>query len=155
MMRAEAVRQWGFVRDIFGNPHRPVALDAACLTSRVVSLARAVWEHRIAHDPTQLDRQGPDVGPQYRSAIFVEDDRQRRVAESYIAQLGDAKVFRRPIVTRVDNLTGFYPAEAYHQDFLARNPRHPYILINDLPKVANLKRLYPSLYRASPVLVAS
>jgi peptide-methionine (S)-S-oxide reductase len=106
----------------------------------------------VAHDPTQLDRQGPDVGSQYRSAIFYADAQQQRIAEAYIAQLEKTKVFRRKIVTRVDPLKGFYPAEAYHQDFLILNPRYPYIVINDLPKIANLKRLFPEQYRDKPVL---
>src|SRR3954453_14062087 len=89
----------------------------------------------VAHDPTQLDRQGPDVGPQYRSAIFARDAEQRRVAEGYIAQLGGAKVFGRPIVTEVDALTGFYPAEGYHQNYATLHPDNPYIRYNDLPKV--------------------
>jgi len=108
----------------------------------------------VAHDPTQLDRQGPDVGPQYRSAIFVNDDEQRRVAESYIAQLGDAKAFSRPIVTKVDALTGFYPAEAYHQNYATLHPENPYIFFNDRPKVANLARLFPDRNRSEPVLVS-
>jgi len=91
----------------------------------------------VAHDPTELDRQGPDVGTQYRSAIFYSDASQQRIAQGYISQLDKAHAFARPIVTRVDPLKGFYPAEAYHQDFLAHNPTYPYIVINDLPKIAN------------------
>jgi peptide-methionine (S)-S-oxide reductase len=106
----------------------------------------------VAHDPTQLDRQGPDVGTQYRSAIFYADAQQRKIAEAYIAQLDQAHVFRKPIVTKVDPLKGFYAAEAYHQDFLILNPRYPYIVINDLPKIDNLKRLFPEQYRDKPVL---
>jgi peptide-methionine (S)-S-oxide reductase len=105
----------------------------------------------VAHDPTQLNRQGPDVGTQYRSEIFYADAQQKRVAEGYIAQLEKARVFRKPIVTRVEPLKGFYPAEAYHQDFLLLNPAYPYIVINDLPKIANLKRLFPGQYRDKPV----
>jgi peptide-methionine (S)-S-oxide reductase len=105
----------------------------------------------VAHDPTQLNRQGPDVGTQYRSEIFYTDAQQKRVAEGYIAQLEKARVFRKPIVTRVEPLKGFYPAEAYHQDFLLLNPAYPYIVINDLPKIANLKRLFPGQYRDKPV----
>jgi len=105
----------------------------------------------VVHDPTQLDRQGPDFGPQYRSAIFYADASQKRVAEAYIAQLNGTKVFGGPIVTRVDPLKGFYPAEAYHQDFLLLNPRYPYIVINDLPKIANLKKVFPEKYREKPV----
>jgi peptide-methionine (S)-S-oxide reductase len=109
----------------------------------------------VAHDPTQLDRQGPDVGTQYRSAIFFADAQQKKIAEAYIAQLDRARVFRKPIVTRVDPLKGFYPAEAYHQDFMILNPRYPYIVINDLPKVANLKRLFPGQYREKPVMTTA
>ncbi len=109
----------------------------------------------VAHDPTQLNRQGPDVGTQYRSAIFYGDESQRRIAEAYIAQLDRAKVFRRAIVTRVERLTAFYPAEAYHQDFLIKNPDYPYIVVNDLPKIANLKRVFPARYREQPVTAQS
>ncbi|HEY7041730.1 MAG TPA: peptide-methionine (S)-S-oxide reductase MsrA [Methylomirabilota bacterium] len=105
----------------------------------------------VVHDPTQLDRQGPDVGPQYRSNIFYVDDTQKRIALAYIAQLDRAKVFRRPIVTRADPLGGFYPAEAYHQDFLIRNPTYPYIVVHDLPKLENLKKMFPGRYRERPV----
>ncbi|HTS52465.1 MAG TPA: peptide-methionine (S)-S-oxide reductase MsrA [Burkholderiales bacterium] len=106
----------------------------------------------VAHDPTQLNRQGPDIGTQYRSAIFYADASQQRIAQAYIAQLERAHAFTRPIVTRVDPLKGFYPAEAYHQDFLIRHPDHPYIFVNDLPKIANLKRLFPQDYREQPVM---
>ncbi len=109
----------------------------------------------VAHDPTQLNRQGPDVGTQYRSEIFYADAQQQRVAETYIAQLNKARVFRKPIVTRVEALKGFYPAEAYHQDFLILNPGYPYIVINDLPKIANLKRLFPEQYRDKPVMTTA
>ena len=109
----------------------------------------------VAHDPTQLDRQGPDVGTQYRSAIFYADAQQKRIADAYIAQLDKARTFRRPIVTRVDPLKGFYAAEAYHQDFLILNPSYPYIVINDLPKIVNLKRLFPEQYREKPVMTTA
>ncbi len=109
----------------------------------------------VAHNPTQLNRQGPDVGTQYRSAIFYTNDTQKRVAEAYIAQLGAAGVFKAPIVTQVGQLAAFYPAEAYHQDYAIKHPTQPYIFINDLPKVENLKRLLPDLYRETPVTVAS
>jgi len=109
----------------------------------------------VAHDPTELNRQGPDTGTQYRSEIFFADATQQKTALAYIAQLNQAHVFGRPIVTRVDPLTGFYPAESYHQDFLVRNPRYPYIVINDLPKVANLKREFPQSYVDEPVLVVA
>jgi peptide-methionine (S)-S-oxide reductase len=105
----------------------------------------------VAHDPTELNRQGPDVGTQYRSVIFYADDTQRRIAAGYIAQLDKDKVFAQPIVTRVDALQGFYAAEGYHQDFYLKNPQDPYIVINDLPKIKNLKTLFPDHYRDSPV----
>jgi peptide-methionine (S)-S-oxide reductase len=108
----------------------------------------------VAHNPTELNRQGPDVGTQYRSAIFVKNDEQRRIAESYIAQLDKVGVFRSPIVTKVDNLAGFYTAEAYHQNYATMHPDSPYIAINDLPKVENLKRVFPTLSQNSPVLVS-
>ncbi len=107
----------------------------------------------VAHDPTQLNRQGPDSGTQYRSAIFPQDAMQQRVADAYIAQLDKAGIFHQPIVTKTKPAQGFYPAEDYHQDFLALNPGYPYIAINDLPKVRNLKRLFPERYRDKPVLV--
>lgn len=107
----------------------------------------------VAHNPTQLNYQGPDHGTQYRSALFAMNDEQKRVAQSYIAQLGKAKVFGAPIVTRIEPYTGFYAAEDYHQNFLTLHPQHPYIVFNDLPKVQDLKRLFPDLYRAKPVLV--
>ncbi|BBX64279.1 hypothetical protein MSAS_34530 [Mycobacterium saskatchewanense] len=109
----------------------------------------------VVHDPTQLDRQGPDVGTQYRSAVFPQNDTQQRVAQSYIAQLNRASVFGAPIVTRVENATAFVPAEAHHQDFLNSNPTNSYIAINDMPKLDNLMRQYPDLYREQPVLVGA
>jgi peptide-methionine (S)-S-oxide reductase len=109
----------------------------------------------VAHDPTELNRQGPDEGTQYRSAIFYADASQQRIALAYIAQLGREKTFVSPIVTRVDPLKGFYPAEDYHQDYLVHHPNEPYIVYNDLPKLANLKRLLPDLYRDQPALVAA
>lgn len=109
----------------------------------------------VAHDPTQLNRQGPDSGTQYRSAIFYQDANQQQVAQSYIAQLDAAKVFPAKIVTQLTPLTAFYPAEAYHQDYATLNPHSPYIARFDLPKIANFKTLMPELYRESPVLVAS
>jgi len=109
----------------------------------------------VAHDPTQLNRQGPDVGTQYRSAIFYADESQKRIAEAYITQLDRAKVFRRPIVTKLERLTAFYPAEDYHQDFLIKNPSYPYIVINDLPKIAGLKTVFPARYREQPVTAQS
>lgn len=109
----------------------------------------------VAHDPTQLNRQGPDVGTQYRSAIFYLDDNQKRIAEAYIAQLNQSKVYRSTIVTRVDALKGFYTAEDYHQDFLVNNPRYPYIVVHDLPKIKNLKLLFADVYVDRPVTVKS
>lgn len=108
----------------------------------------------VAHDPTELDRQGPDHGTQYRSTIFPTSDEQAKIAKAYIAQLDAAHVFSKPIVTTVEPGRSFYPAEGYHQNFLALNPTYPYIVINDMPKIENLKRLYPEEYRADPVLVA-
>ncbi|MER9329856.1 peptide-methionine (S)-S-oxide reductase MsrA [Mesorhizobium sp. M0488] len=109
----------------------------------------------VAHNPTQLNYQGPDSGTQYRSTIFAENDAQKKIAQSYIAQLKQAKVFPKPIVTTLETGKTFYPAENYHQDFLTLNPTYPYIVYNDLPKVANLKQLFPALYSEKPVLVLS
>jgi peptide-methionine (S)-S-oxide reductase len=103
----------------------------------------------VAHDPTQLNRQGPDHGTQYRSAIFVTGEEQKRVAQAYIDQLGQAKVFGRPIVTEVTALPAFYPAEAYHQNYLALHPTQPYIVINDMPKLTALKQQFPDRYVAA------
>jgi peptide-methionine (S)-S-oxide reductase len=100
----------------------------------------------VAHDPTQLNQQGPDHGTQYRSSIFYGTDEQKRIAEAYIAQLEKAKVFQRPIVTQVVPLKAFYPAEAYHQDYAARHPNSSYIVYNDAPKVAHLREQFPDLY---------
>lgn len=102
---------------------------------------------RVAHDPTQLNRQGPDEGTQYRSEIFYSTDQQRDQARAYIEQLQHDRVFNAPIVTAVAPLRAFYPAEAYHQDFVANNPWNPYVLINDKPKLANLRREFPQLLR--------
>jgi len=101
----------------------------------------------VAHDPTELNRQGPDEGPQYRSAIFYANDDQKRVAEAYIAQLNQAKAFHKSIATQVAPLKGFYAAEAYHQNYLALHPDQPYIVYNDLPKLGELKKQFPELYR--------
>lgn len=102
----------------------------------------------VAHDPTQLNRQGPDTGSQYRSVIFYADEEQKRIAQSYIAQLNEAKVFERPIVTEVVALKSFYAAEAYHQDYAVHHPDQPYIVAHDLPKVQNLRQQFPELYVA-------
>jgi peptide-methionine (S)-S-oxide reductase len=109
----------------------------------------------VAHDPTQLNRQGPDSGTQYRSAIFTTSDEQKKVADAYIAQLNAAKVYSKPIVTRVGPLQGFFPAEAYHQDYLTLHPNQPYIAYNDIPKVENLKKLFAENYTEKPTLVSS
>jgi len=109
----------------------------------------------VVHDPTQLNRQGPDTGTQYRSAIFYADDTQKHIAQAYIKQLDDSHAYPRAIVTRVDPLKGFYPAEDYHQDYLFHNPNAPYIAYNDIPKVENFKKLFPDLYSERPVLVSA
>jgi peptide-methionine (S)-S-oxide reductase len=101
----------------------------------------------VAHDPTQLNRQGPDVGTQYRSAIFYANAQQQEIAQRYIAQLGASKVFAKPIVTEVAPLDKFYPAEDYHQNYLALHPTQPYIVYNDLPKLEELKKTFPAWYR--------
>jgi peptide-methionine (S)-S-oxide reductase len=108
----------------------------------------------VVHDPTQLNRQGPDSGTQYRSAIFTTSESQTKVAEAYIAQLDQAKAFKKPIVTKVGKLEGFYPAEAYHQDYLTLHPNQPYIAYNDLPKVENLKKIFAENYQDKPTLVS-
>jgi peptide-methionine (S)-S-oxide reductase len=108
----------------------------------------------VVHDPTQLNRQGPDSGTQYRSAIFTTSEAQKKVADAYIAQLDQAKVFKKPIVTKVGKLEGFYPAEAYHQDYLTLHPNQPYIAYNDLPKVENLKKIFAENYLEKPTLVS-
>lgn len=108
----------------------------------------------VAHDPTQLNRQGPDTGTQYRSTIFPQDGEQAKEATAYIAQLDAAKVYDAAIATTVEPGKAFYPAEAYHQDFLTLNPTYPYIVINDLPKIEHLKALFPDQYRDDPALVS-
>jgi peptide-methionine (S)-S-oxide reductase len=107
----------------------------------------------VAHNPTELNYQGPDSGTSYRSAIFYANDDQKKIAEAYIAQLDAAHAFKKPIVTQLEPLKGFYPAEDYHQDFLVTHPSYPYIVYNDLPKVDNLKRLFADQYRETPVTV--
>jgi peptide-methionine (S)-S-oxide reductase len=108
----------------------------------------------VAHNPTQLNYQGPDRGTQYRSAIFTTSDEQKKVAEAYIAQLDATKLYPAAIVTKISNLSAFYPAEKYHQDFLTLNPSYPYIVYNDMPKIDNLKAIFPTAFRADPVLVS-
>ena len=121
---------------------------------RVVSYGKLLQIYfSVVADPTMLNAQGPDSGTQYRSALFPTSEGQRRVAAAYIAQLGKAGPWKRPIVTRLERAQGFFPAEGYHQDFLAENPTYPYIAINDMPKVAALKAYFPAQYRAQPVLV--
>jgi len=108
----------------------------------------------VAHDPTQLNRQGPDYGPQYRSSLFPQDEEQAEIAKAYIRQLNEARLFEAAIVTKIEPNKIFYPAEDYHQDYMTHNPHQPYIIINDLPKVDNLKRLFPERFRPAPLLVA-
>ena len=120
-----------------------------------VSLGRLLQIYfSVAHDPTQLNRQGPDVGTQYRSTIFPANDEQARVAKAYVDQLGQAGVYKAKVVTTIEPGQTFYPAEAYHQDYMTLHPRQPYIAMHDLPKVDNLKRLFPQAYRAEPALVS-
>jgi peptide-methionine (S)-S-oxide reductase len=109
----------------------------------------------VAHDPTELNRQGPDEGPQYRSEIFAKDETQKKIAAAYIAQLDHAGAFKQPIATKVGALAAFYPAEGYHQDYATLHPSNLYIVYNDLPKIENLKRLFPDRYRPTPVLVTA
>jgi len=108
----------------------------------------------VAHDPTPLDEQGPDMGPQYRSEIFAQDDTQQKIAKAYVAQLDAAKVFPKPIVTKIGGAHTFYPAEDYHQDYATKHPNQPYIAHFDLPKIENLKQMFADAYRDTPVLVA-
>ncbi|MGJ7508403.1 peptide-methionine (S)-S-oxide reductase MsrA [Variovorax sp. GT1P44] len=109
----------------------------------------------VAHNPTELNRQGPDHGTQYRSTVFAQNAEQARIAKAYIDQLGKAKSFGQPIVTTIELQKRFFPAEAYHQDYLTHNPSQPYIVFNDLPKIENLNKVFPDRYRAEPVLVGS
>jgi peptide-methionine (S)-S-oxide reductase len=109
----------------------------------------------VAHDPTQLNRQGPDVGPHYRSEIFPQSEAQAKIAKAYIAQLDAAKAWKRPIVTKTGTMkAAFFPAEAYHQDYAIKHPYQPYIAFNDAPKVENLKKTFPDVWRDQPVLVS-
>ena len=108
----------------------------------------------VAHDPTELNRQGPDVGTQYRSAIFPQTAEQARIAKAYIAQIDAAKVFAAPLATKIEPGRAFFPAEAYHQDYLTLHPDQPYIAFNDIPKIAALKKIFPEAYRADPALVS-
>jgi peptide-methionine (S)-S-oxide reductase len=108
----------------------------------------------VVHDPTEVNRQGPDVGTQYRSAIFASNADQARVAQAYVAQLDQTHTFKKSLATKIETDRAFFPAEPYHQDYLTRHPTYPYIAYNDLPKVAALERLFPELYRPAPVLVS-
>ncbi len=107
----------------------------------------------VAHDPTQLNRQGPDTGTQYRSTVFTSDPEERQVAEKYIAQLNNTKTYKKTIATTLEPMQGFYVAEDYHQDYLTLHPNQPYIVYNDLPKIENLKKIFANLYRDKPALV--
>jgi len=123
---------------------------------RVVSFGEILRVYfSVAHDPTELNRQGPDSGPSYRSEIFFASPTQEKIARAYVAQLGAAHVFSDPIVTKIEKLNGFYAAEDYHQDYLIHNPTQPYIVYNDLPKIDALKRVFPTMYRDKPVMLAS
>ena len=123
--------------------HRPCRVRRDQIRPKKISYGKILQIFfSVAHDPTQLNRQGPDSGTQYRSAIFTTSDEQKKVADAYIAQLNAAKVYRKPIVTKVGPLEGFYPAEAYHQDYLTLHPNQPYIAYNDIPKVENLKKIF-------------
>ena len=127
---------------------------AVTFDPRQVSLGKILQIYfSVAHNPTELNRQGPDDGTQYRSAIFYANDEQKKVAAAYVAQLDKAKVFPAAIVTELEPLRGFYPAEEYHQDFAVLHPSYPYIVFNDLPKVNNLKRIFSADYRETPVTV--
>jgi peptide-methionine (S)-S-oxide reductase len=121
---------------------------------RVISYGKILQIYfSVAHDPTQLNRQGPDTGTQYRSAIFPVNEAQSKLAKAYIAQLNQTRIYPSAIVTKIEPDQAFYPAEEYHQDFLTRNPTYPYIVINDLPKIEDLKRIFPDVFRPDPVLV--
>ena len=122
---------------------------------KTVSLGKILQVYfSVVHNPTELNRQGPDSGTQYRSAVFTTSADQEKVAKAYIAQLDKAKVYSDPIVTKVSSLEKFYPAEAYHQDYATINPTQPYIAYYDLPKIENLSKLFPQDYRDKPVLVS-
>lgn len=121
---------------------------------RVVSFGELLRVYfSVAHDPTELNRQGPDSGSSYRSEVFFASAMQEKIARAYVAQLAAAHTFKDPIVTKIEKLNGFYPAEGYHQDFLIHNPNYPYIVYNDLPKIDALKRVLPELYREKPVML--
>jgi peptide-methionine (S)-S-oxide reductase len=147
------LRSFGCRRPIFSADVTVVYLLSKYLKGGVRRILQIYFS--VAHDPTQLNRQGPDTGTQYRSAIFTENEEQAKIAKAYIVQLNQAGVFNATIVTKVTQLQGFYAAENYHQNFLVAHPNHPYIVINDIPKIENLLRVYPDIYRADPVLVAT
>jgi peptide-methionine (S)-S-oxide reductase len=127
---------------------------AVTFDPRQISLGKILQIYfSVAHNPTEMNRQGPDVGTQYRSAIFFANDQQRKVAAAYIAELDKTHLFSRPIVTQLEPLRGFYAAEDYHQDYAFLHPSNPYIAFNDLPKVDNLKKLFGTEYRETPVTV--
>jgi peptide-methionine (S)-S-oxide reductase len=122
---------------------------------RVVSYGEILRVYfSVAHDPTELNRQGPDTGSSYRSEIFFGSPMQEKIAKAYVAQLNAAHVFGGPIVTKIEKFSGFYAAEGYHQDFLIHNPTYPYIVYNDLPKIDALKRVFPAMYREKPAMLA-
>lgn len=121
---------------------------------RVVSFGEILRVYfSVAHDPTELNRQGPDSGTSYRSEIFFASAIQEKIARAYVSELSAAHTFKDPIVTKIEKLNGFYPAEGYHQDFLIHNPNYPYIVYNDLPKIDALKRVLPEMYRDKPVML--
>src|SRR5690242_17983038 len=121
---------------------------------RIVSFGEILRVYfSVAHDPTELNRQGPDSGSSYRSEVFFASAMQEKIARAYVAQLAAAHTFKDPIVTKIEKLNGFYPAEGYHQDFLIHNPNYPYIVFNDLPKIDALKRVLPGMYRDKPVML--
>ena len=138
-----------------GGSHHAEAVEVT-YDPRQISYGRLLQLYfSVAHDPTELNRQGPDVGTQYRSTIFPRTGEQTRVATAYIAQLNATRAFERAVVTTIEPDRPFFPAEGYHQDYLTRNPTAPYIVFNDLPKIAELKRLFPAAYREEPVLVSA
>ena len=137
-------------------PRQPATLESVQITfdPKQVSFGRLLQIYfSVAHDPTEVNRQGPDEGTSYRSEIFATSPAQAATANAYIAQLNSARVFSHAIATKVEPLKGFYAAEGYHQDFLVHNPTYPYIVYNDLPKIAALKRVWPQYYRDMPVLL--
>jgi peptide-methionine (S)-S-oxide reductase len=123
---------------------------------RVVSYGEILRVYfSVAHDPTELNRQGPDTGSSYRSEIFFASPMQEKIAKAYVAQLNAAHIFGSPVVTKVEKLNGFYEAEGYHQDFLIHNPTYPYIVYNDLPKIDALRRVFPTMYRDKPAMLGT